>query len=486
MRVCILTKGEPYGWTRHYIAAFREAGHEVLVAGPNITQDELDAFHLNHLDAAACRTDIECELGPTVRLADFLPKNWLPDLIVAISMAGTPLCPLFDGLVCPRVYLSIDTWQSPRDYVDALQYDYVLAAQKSFVARLQSMGARNVAWLPLAANPSAHFPVRAPQRADVSFAGTIALPIHQERHALLQLLRREFTFIGKSAVFGPGLCALCCSAKLTFNHSAVLDVNMRIFEALAMGCALLTNESSSENGLLDIFQDGEHLVLFHDAEDLVARTKKYLADDTARRRVAYYGRREVMARHTYKHRAEAIVQQACAQGLCTPSAQMPRDPFLEAIPAGAGTLFAMGIDANRGWIPGRAPLNVVRELSIPADVAVVKNETPSALRETLGKLAQTQTDGSTLVLELPPALLAAFDVALDPSSIQRWLTPFGYVSQRLTLHDHHAERILLISARKRSATLQKVIDDAFAVLPSNCGNVHDSVLQWARTNARDL
>ena len=142
--------------------------------------------------------------------------------------------------------------------------------------------------------------------ADISFAGSIALPIHQERHDLVTRLQSEFTVNARTSLYGHALNRLCCSGTLTFNHSAVRDLNMRIFEAMAMGVPLLTNREAEANGLLDLFEDGTHLIIYNNAEDLVSKARAYLGDDAARERIATTGRAEVLARHTYEHRVQTI------------------------------------------------------------------------------------------------------------------------------------------------------------------------------------
>ncbi len=118
MRVCILTKGEPYGWTRHHVQGFRRRRGEVLTIGPNITRDVLNRYNLGYLYDSFTPTDIETELRPDVVLVNLLPPRSEPDLIVAISTGGISLCPVFEKTRCPKVCLSVDTWQSPRDYLD--------------------------------------------------------------------------------------------------------------------------------------------------------------------------------------------------------------------------------------------------------------------------------------------------------------------------------------------------------------------------------
>lgn len=492
MRICVLTKGEPYGWTRHYLAAFRSRGHEVLAVGPNISEETLRSFQLEHLDAAGSRTDIEAELDPSTNLVEALPERWNPDLIVAISMAGAPLCPSFAGLACPRVYLSIDTWQSPRDYLDALHYDLVFVAQKSFVPRLRAMGARNVEWLPLAFNPEQHYPVEMEPRADVSFAGTISLPIHQQRLEFVQRLQREVKFIGKTALFGPAMCALCCAGRLTFNHSAVNDVNMRVFEALGMGCALLTNSEAEENGLFDLFKDGEHLIAYSGEVDLIRQTRRYLVDDPLRLRIKKSARELALERHTYGHRVDVIVESALQRMTqAARGSEREESPLAAALPLGVNTVSVMGAGLeNACWRGIRSPHRVAMGDAENADAIVISalGAPKTEVSEMIDRAARKLRDGDSLLFVARPQELEALDLQIDAFALRRWLAPFGLVLRLASIADEVIpnERAALLVASKRSTTLAQVIDETFRTLPENCQQVRGGIDAWREMNAPEL
>lgn len=511
MRVCILTKGEPYGWTRHYIRAFRQCCDEVLVAGPNITREELNRYNLGYLYESFTPTDIETELRPDVMLVNLLPPGWDPDLIVAISIGGISLCPLFEHTRCPKVYLSIDTWQSPRDYLDAIAYDFVFAAQREFVPRLRSMGARRVEWLPLACDPAAHYPVPVTPTSDVSFAGSIALPIHQERHDLVTRLQSEFVVNARTSLYGHALNRFCRSGKLTFNHSAVRDLNMRVFEALAMGVPLLTNRDAEANGLLDLFNDGEHLVVYDDADDLVRKVRAYARDDDARAAIASAGRAEVLAVHTYRHRVEAV--------LATLRAEVPGFGSVEAEPhAGdeiiiqfpaapgvvidAGLRLAHAVEAmhKRGAtaVYGAATeacvadnrydrifaLNSITQAGatdtfLIADIQALRVPPESALETAHAAL----NEGGTLLIRATPAELGAIGMDLDADHIRFWLLErdFLFVRAKVILDpDSNVPSACVIVARKRTRLLADVVSETFDALTPNCESVRTSVLEWCQ------
>ena len=511
MRVCILTKAEPYAWTRHYVLAFRECGHDVLTVGPNITRDELAAMHLGHLFDTFVPNDIETRLDSDILLAEVLPAGWLPDLIVAISIGGAPLCPTMEKLRCPTVYISIDTWQSPRDYLDAIAYDFVFVAQREYAPRMEVLGSRNVTWLPLACSPSVHYPSPQPVLADISFVGSIVLPIHQERYELLQRLQAEFHMLAQSCMYGPMLCRMCGSTKLTFNHSAVRDLNMRVFEAPAMGVPLLTNRDSAANGLLDLFEDGTHLIVYDSPDDLMAKARKYLHDDDARKRIADAGLQAVLAKHTYRHRAEAIVDTVARHvpqlGHGWPPKCQTHD-IVNQLPAGPESVldFGMRLGAASDDLRQRGVRRLIAltrtepaqpvdaygqvlvwdaALQAPqnVDVAVVDDlrALPASIDQCLHAAHAALRSGGTLLLRLRAEELAAFRIPLDAEAMRVWLLRWDFLFQRAVLGlnaTSGAFESCIISARKRTRKLRDVVDDTFTNLTANCVSVHESICQW--------
>ena len=83
---------------------------------------------------------------------------------------------------------------------------------------------------------------------------------------------------------------------------------MRVFEALACGSLLLTNDLD-DNGQGDMFRDGTHLATYRDAHELMDKVGFYLARETVREQIAARGREEVLAKDTYRHRMELLLRE---------------------------------------------------------------------------------------------------------------------------------------------------------------------------------
>ena len=95
-------------------------------------------------------------------------------------------------------------------------------------------------------------------------------------------------------------------ARVVLNHAIKGDVNMRVFEALATRSFLLTPHVP---GLMDLFEDGVHLVTYKDGDvdDALDRIARYVDDEAARERIAEAGYREVLAHHTFAHRVARML-----------------------------------------------------------------------------------------------------------------------------------------------------------------------------------
>jgi hypothetical protein len=210
----------------------------------------------------------------------------------------------------PRAYWAIDTH---RDFPARLQRaalrDLVFAAQRDGAARLRAEGIESATWLPLACDPEIHRKHDVPKEFDVAFVGhTCPGP----RDELLELIRREFPrhFIGRA--YFEQMARVYSAGRVAFNRSIGNDVNMRVFEAVACGSLLVTNDLS-DNGQAELFRDGVHLVCYRDPGEMVEKIAYSLAHEEQREAIAAAGRTEALARHTYRHRVERLLAEAEAR-----------------------------------------------------------------------------------------------------------------------------------------------------------------------------
>jgi GT2 family glycosyltransferase/glycosyltransferase involved in cell wall biosynthesis/SAM-dependent methyltransferase len=193
----------------------------------------------------------------------------------------------------------------------AADFDFVFAAQRDGAARLKENGVASALWLPLACDAEIHGRQADPhpkgegeKEFDVCFVGNVAAGARAD---LVRLIQQVFprSYVGQA--YFEEMARIYSASRTVFNRSVKNDVNMRVFEALASGSLLLTNDLS-DNGQAELFRDGIHLATYRDAHELLDKLRFYLRRDELRERIAAAGRAEALAKHTYRHRMEEILR----------------------------------------------------------------------------------------------------------------------------------------------------------------------------------
>jgi 2-polyprenyl-3-methyl-5-hydroxy-6-metoxy-1,4-benzoquinol methylase len=226
----------------------------------------------------------------------------------------------------PSAWWVIDTHLNfERDVVRARDFDFVFAAQRDGAERLRHAGITSASWLPLACDPRIHGHQDVEKQYDLCFIGHL---FPGPRAELVELLRRTFprTFVGQR--YFEEMARTYSASRIVFNRSLRNDVNMRVFEGVASGSLLLTNELRS-NGQEELFRDGVHLATYRDAEELLDKARFYLSHDAERERIAVAGRAEAVAHHTYRHRMEQLLR--VVESRCKPGPRTTRPAPTDAI-----------------------------------------------------------------------------------------------------------------------------------------------------------
>jgi len=297
----------------------------------------------------------------------------------------------------PLVYWAIDTHIGfERSARRAGQADCVFAAQRDGAERLRQAGIDTARWLPLACDAEMHGQAvighssmvigkedagavdtgRPPtthhsqlnigerseeiggssqNQADSLPAEAVTIPrltkVYEicfvgnlfpgPRSDLVRLLRMYYPEMFVGNAYFQDMARIYSASKIVFNRSVLNDLNMRVFEALASGSLLITNELNDAgrswesgtpqrafptvvgtpmivqgrgsdpggNGQGELFRDGNHLVTYRTSEELLEKVRYYLEHDEERERIAAAGREEVLAKHTYRQRMEEMLGQ---------------------------------------------------------------------------------------------------------------------------------------------------------------------------------
>lgn len=431
--------------------------------------------------------DIVTEEDDVRMILDLLPPGWMPDLVVSIQSSG-PLYRNLYALRCPTVHVSVDTWHDPREFEAARTFDRVYVAQPVFIPYFNDAAAR-ATWLPLACSPAYHFPVDTPKDYDITFSGALHWTVNRQRRERLHRLVDHFNVSAEAALGGEAFCRQFCRGHIAFNSSIHQDVNMRVFECLAMGMPLLTNRDAATNGLFDLFDNDVHLVTYDDS-DLVDQARALLEDTPRRRRIAEHGRATVLAEHTYRHRVETILSEALPENRKRETDLVRRDGQLATwLPTEPGRVLDLGMRLERSKValrrqgvtelvgahpdahPPRAgsydrtmafPLPSPEE---PFDTVVWSDpeDLVQDLDRSLEAVTQHLRSGGTLILRMKTATAAQTPLTLDEETWITWFFGHGYHAIHHQVLEN--DQVVLCVARRFTHSVTEISNAIFTRFP---------------------
>lgn len=209
-------------------------------------------------------------------------------------------------LACPTVIWIGDYW--PGDYHRpriAKLFDFVFVSARDAYRDFTEAGCTNVHWLPFACDPHFHRDHYLERIYEVAFVGFTNRPTQQKRRRLLDVLSQRYRMNDfRQPVFLEDMARVYSQSKIVLNIPDRHGFNMRVFEAMACGALLVTEEVGK--GQEELFQDGVHLVTYRTEAEMFEKIEYYLAHQAEREAIAIAGQREVLAHHTYLHRARAM------------------------------------------------------------------------------------------------------------------------------------------------------------------------------------
>ena len=292
--------------TAHYLErAFRQK-HNVITCGSQINDKIIKLWNLEALNWEITPQNIFRGNATLLqKVMAELPEGLQPDfyLWVETGLSDIPVDLCKHDL--PKICYLIDTHINFDRHLEiAGNFDFVFLAQKAYVQPMMQAGIKNVIWLPLACDPEIHGKVKVDKEFDVGFVGSISSTLDRRKN-LLDKIRKKFD-LNCQRKFMDEMAEHYSKSRVIFNNAINNDLNMRVFEALCSG-SLLVTDSAPGSGLEEFFKDKEHLVIYND-ENLEEIVSHYLKNKLERERISSEGRREVLAKHTYGHRTEWMIQ----------------------------------------------------------------------------------------------------------------------------------------------------------------------------------
>jgi len=222
--------------------------------------------------------------------------------------------------------LIVQHGNQPSESMDLKPYDFGISLASWIVDYFRARGLP-AEQVPLAFDPSVLEKLGPAPAKDIelSFVGGLSSG-HTARIELLEAVARNFpiqlwlsNFKGiarnsplrdrlRGEVWGSDMYDVLRRSKITLNShidaARGMACNMRLYEATGVGTFLLTDDLPN---LPSLFQPGVHVGSYSSIEDCLEKIKYYLANESAREKIAADGQAHTLAHHTYRQRIETIL-----------------------------------------------------------------------------------------------------------------------------------------------------------------------------------
>jgi hypothetical protein len=209
----------------------------------------------------------------------------------------------------------------------ARDFDYVFTAQKAGAVKMREDGIEKAFWLPLACHPPAHpnysemmvHPEKdhhcgdrgLEKQHDLAFVGFMQDPPDEPGyHNRINYLDAMFKAFPDSWLtisgFWEDMAVRYIRSRLGFNVSIRDDLNMRFFEVMSTGTAMMSN--GDQEGYEDVgFVPDEHFIVYDGVNEAIDKATYYLNHSTEREEIAKKGHELVRGNHTYQHRLKHML-----------------------------------------------------------------------------------------------------------------------------------------------------------------------------------
>jgi spore maturation protein CgeB len=368
--------------TRYAVSALESLGHQVRWLDHSVHATSYHQLELlNNSQHRLALQSKYAEMLSRVTMAQLAEDP--PDLVLSLAQAPLIL-PMLEHLRRKRFltamwfvenYRHLTYWQQL-----AAGYDFwFVIQQEPCIASLKQAGAKEVRYLPVAADPSVHRPLELTQAereeygSDVSFVGA---GYANRREIFPRLLGHNWKFKlwGNewdgaddltSVLQRNGARIDTDTCQKVFNASAVnlnlhswagtgLDpegdfVNPRTFELAACGAFQLTDRRS----LLPEVLTADEVATVSSPDELPAEITRWLREPEQRVAMAAQARQRVLAEHTYEHRMRDLLSQI---GVASPDrigSILRGDRQAEALAATATDSFPSLASALRTFPPNQ-------------------------------------------------------------------------------------------------------------------------------------
>ncbi len=374
-------------------------------------------------------------------------------------------------------------------YAQTEAFDYVIFDHTRHHARFfAEAGLRNLFWMPALDYGFVQRDLRAKPSHALTFVGQ-AGKHHPFRCSVLQQVQAAGLPLEILRGRLTETADLYADSQVTLNISLNGDLNLRVFESLAAGGFLLTDELAPDSGLSRLFEAGKHLDTWRSTGELIEKIRHYLAHPAEAARIRREGQAEVLRNHhpsvklrefyalldngEVNSRYDLTQEAWWPRGTTVVSPGLPsRLASYETLQelhrtAGAATIFTDAPEELSDFanLP-RLKLAPLAELRLPATVNGLSEQHVLAWNETTTEETLTRFGGNYLLAQnaeaAKPAVLADWGFApMGDAGILRLDTPMLFLNRAWAAGAHENVRARL------AATTAAVKDSADCLTLAN-------------------
>jgi spore maturation protein CgeB len=255
---------------------------------------------------------------------------WRPQVVLVIK--GGPITPALVQRVKARLdalfvnfFPDNPLWMIPFDRLEA--YDVFFTKERYALRTLQSVGLRNLHYLPMYCVPAMHHPVTLTPEEATRYGAAVSLvgSRYDYRERLVRALADRplrvwgggwsrtrdpavRPLVAGGPVYGRDKLCVYSGSTLSLNPhhpmNDIVGVNTRTFELAAAGSCQVAD---FKEDLATLFKPGEEIVVYRDLGELRRLLDHYLARPEEARAIGDNARRRALAEHTLRHRVEEML-----------------------------------------------------------------------------------------------------------------------------------------------------------------------------------
>lgn len=279
-------------------------------------------------------------------IAERLPSDQQPEAVVCLVDASWRSMPRnLRAFRCPKVLLIADTHHLNTPISGMIRYAQsepfdriVFLYDRHHWDFFAAAGLKPLYWFPGLTFPHDDKAVAAardsaPRESQIAFVGQTGI-CHPRRINLLSQLNAHHIPLAAKAVSQREGLGFYGSSLVGFNSSLNGDLNLRIFEILASGAMLLTDELAPASGSNEIWQPGRELVTYATPVELVEKARHAMSHPEETRSIGAAGARWFDEHFSAQARRTAF-QKLVGDGVAPALFARPVAPAISVAPSSA-------------------------------------------------------------------------------------------------------------------------------------------------------